>query len=124
MKIHSKNLKIFFAIFLIEILITQTSGFARHTFGDFLVVIMLYYLVKSFFNFSVKSTAISILLFSYTVEFLQYVNLVNHLGLSNFKLANIIISNTFSIGDLIAYTMGIITVLILENRRYKYEASK
>lgn len=124
MKIHSKNLKIFFALFLSEILIAQTSGFIRHTFGDFLVVIMLYYLVQSFFNFSIKSTAISILLFSYTVEFLQYVNLVNHLGLSNFKLANIIIGNTFSIGDLIAYTMGIITVLILENRRYNYEASK
>lgn len=124
MKIHSKNLKIFFALFLSEILIAQTSGFIRHTFGDFLVVIMLYYLVQSFFNFSIKSTAISILLFSYTVEFLQYVNLVNHLGLSNFKLANIIIGNTFSLGDLIAYTMGIITVLILENRRYNYEASK
>lgn len=116
MKFDSKNFKIFLLLLFIEVIIAQTSGFTRHTFGDFLVVIALYYLVASFFDISAKIIAISVLLFSYFIEILQYLNLVSLLGLSNNKLACIIIGNTFSIGDLFAYTFGIITVFVIERK--------
>ncbi|MCF2873340.1 MULTISPECIES: DUF2809 domain-containing protein [unclassified Tenacibaculum] len=116
MRLHIKSLIIFLLLFITELLIAQTSGFIRYTFGDYLVVILLYYLLKTFFNFPPKTIAIAVLLFSYIVETLQYFNFVNLIGLGNSKTANIIIGNTFSIGDLIAYTLGIITVYCIEKK--------
>ncbi|WP_420235697.1 DUF2809 domain-containing protein [Tenacibaculum aiptasiae] len=60
--------------------------------------------------------AIAVLLISYTIEILQYFNFVKLIGLGNSKTANIIIGNTFSIGDLIAYTLGVITVYSIEKK--------
>ncbi|GFD92215.1 hypothetical protein KUL156_41680 [Alteromonas sp. KUL156] len=99
---------------MLEIIIAQTSGFIRHTFGDFLVVILLFYLVKAFFNLSNKTVAVSVLIFAYIVEFLQLTPLLEFLGLENNRLAVIVFGATFSIGDLVAYTLGIVTVLLLE----------
>lgn len=114
MRLHIKSLVISLLLFITELLIAQASGFIRYTFGDYLVVILLYYLIKSFFNFPPKKIAVTVLLFSYTVETLQYFNFVNRIGLGNSKIANIIIGNTFSLSDLIAYTLGIITVYSIE----------
>jgi uncharacterized membrane protein len=82
--------------------------------GDFLVVILIYCLVKAFFNTPVLATAIGVLLFSYAVETAQYFNVVNILGLQNFRLAKIIIGSTFEWADLAMYTGGIALVLIIE----------
>lgn len=119
MRLHIKSLIISLLLLITELLIAQTSGFIRHTFGDYLVVILLYYVLKSFFNLPPKTIALVVLFFSYTIETLQYFNFVNWIGLGNSKIANIIIGNTFSISDLIAYTLGIITVLIIENKTQK-----
>ena len=114
MKFSLKNFLVFAFLLLLEIAIAQTSGFIRHTFGDFLVVILLFYLVKAFFNFSNKTVGISVLMFAYIVEFLQLTSLLEFLGLENNRLAIIIFGATFSIGDLIAYTLGVGTILLLE----------
>ncbi|MCT4697640.1 ribosomal maturation YjgA family protein [Tenacibaculum haliotis] len=116
MKFNFKSFKTFILLFLTEVIIAQTSGFIRHTVGDFLVVILLYFFVKSFFDISPKKLALSILIFSFTIEILQNYNLVKTLGLEHNKVASIIIGNTFSYGDLIAYALGVITVLIIEEK--------
>ncbi|SDT69833.1 Protein of unknown function [Mucilaginibacter mallensis] len=54
--------------------------------GDFLVVILVYCLIKSFMDSPVSPTIIGVLLFSYLVEISQYFHLVNLLGLENSKL--------------------------------------
>ncbi|WP_417785513.1 DUF2809 domain-containing protein [Tenacibaculum sp.] len=114
MKFYQKHFLTFIFLLLLEIIIAQTSGFIRHTFGDFLVVILLFYLVKAFFNFSNKTIGIIVLIFAYVVEFLQLTPLLEFLGLENNRLAVIIFGATFSFVDLVAYTLGIITVLLLE----------
>ena len=114
MKFSLKNFLVFAFLLLLEIAIAQTSGFIRHTFGDFLVVILLFYLVKTFFNLSNKTVVISVLMFAYILEFLQLTPLLEFLGLENNRLAIIIFGATFSIGDLIAYTLGVGTILLLE----------
>ncbi|KAB1155248.1 DUF2809 domain-containing protein [Tenacibaculum aiptasiae] len=116
MRLHIKSLIISLLLLITELLIAQTSGFIRHTFGDYLVVILLYYVLKSFFNLPPKTIAIAVLLISYTIETLQYFNFVKLIGLSNSKIANIMIGNTFSISDLIAYTLGVITVYSIEKK--------
>jgi hypothetical protein len=85
--------------------------------GDFLVVILIYCFVKSFINAPVVGTALGVLLFSYLMEVSQYFHLVNLLGLQHSKLAKIMLGTSFSFTDLLAYTLGIGLVIVIENLR-------
>lgn len=86
----------------------------RPYIGDFLVVILIYYFLRSFFNFSILSIAIATWIFACTVEFLQYLNIVHKIGLQNSKLAVIIVGNSFDWADILAYTLGIMVVVYVE----------
>ncbi len=103
-------------IFLTELFIALFvhDKFIRPNIGDFLVVILIYCFVRSFLNISVTKAAVAVLLFAYTIEFLQYLKIVEVLGLQHSKLARIIIGTSFSWGDMLAYTLGIVLVLIIE----------
>jgi hypothetical protein len=83
----------------------------RPYIGDFLVVILIYCLVKAFFNTPVLATAIGVLLFSYAVETAQYFNIVGILGLQNCRLAKIIIGSAFEWADIMVYSLGILVVI-------------
>ncbi len=85
--------------------------------GDFLVVILLYCLVKSFTNFPVLLIAGWVLVFAYAVEISQYFHLVTMLGLQRSKLAALLLGTSFSFIDLLTYTLGILLVIIVENLR-------
>jgi len=103
-------------LLIVEILIALYvhDSFIRPYIGDFLVVILIYCFFKSFLDTPVLQTAILVLIFSYLVETLQYFDIVNCIGLQNSKLARIIIGSTFQWIDFIAYTAGIIFVMIVE----------
>ncbi|WP_339884625.1 DUF2809 domain-containing protein [Polaribacter vadi] len=110
---------LFLILFLSEIFIAKyTTGFIRHTFGDYLCVILIYAFIKSFVKLSNLKTASIVLLIAYTVEFLQLTNLQNFYPNEHVKTLKLILGTSFSIGDLVAYTLGIITTLIIE---YKLE---
>lgn len=108
-------------LFIIEVLIALyiNDDFIRPYVGDFLVVILLYCLVKSFINVSVLTAAIWVLLFSYLMEVLQYFNIVHHLGLSHSELAKTLIGTYFTWVDILAYTLGILFVLFIEMLRMR-----
>ena len=113
------NLKYFglaVLLFIVEVVIAVyiNDTFVRPYFGDFLVVILLYCFVKSFCKAPVKAVALSVLLFAYMVEVLQYFKFVKHLGLEKSKLANVILGNSFAWNDLLAYTLGVLFVLLIE----------
>lgn len=99
--------EIFIAVFIHD-------GFIRPYFGDLLVVILIYCTVRSFFALPVWKTALSTLLFAYIIETLQYLSIVERLGLGNSRLANIIIGNAFAWMDMLMYTLGIAVVLLWE----------
>jgi hypothetical protein len=88
--------------------------FIRPYIGDFLVVILIYCFLRSFFKVSILKAAIGTLIFAYLVEFMQYLNLIQKLGLQNSKIANLILGNLFEWIDLLAYTLGIGLVLLIE----------
>ena len=90
--------------------------------GDFLVVILIYCLVKSFFNTPVFKTALYVLLFSYVVEGLQYVGIIDILGLEHSRIARIIIGTSFAWTDMLMYTLGIVLVLLTETAINKARA--
>ena len=103
-------------IFIFELLIAlfMHDGIIRPYIGDFLVVILIYCFIKAFLNLLVSTTAVAVLLFSYSVETLQYFKIVNKLGLQDSNLAKIVIGTSFAWTDILAYTLGIIFVLIVE----------
>lgn len=105
----------FIILFLIEvgIAIYFKEGFIRHTFGDFLVVILLYCLFKSYLQGSEVVIVIFTLGITYVIEFLQCTDFLKYLGLAHSKWANLVFGNSFSVQDLIAYTLGVTTVLII-----------
>lgn len=84
--------------------------------GDFLVVILLYCIARSFFDLPVIPVAISVLFFSYTVETMQYFKLADRLHLQTHSLARILLGTSFSWTDMLCYTLGILLVLLLEGK--------
>ncbi len=105
-------------LFVTEVIIAAYlhDAIIRPYGGDFLVVILIYCFVKSFLNTNVKATALAVLLFSYLIETLQYFQLVDMLGLEKSKIARIVIGTSFAWTDLLAYTLGVLLVLIVEFR--------
>jgi hypothetical protein len=87
----------------------------RPYIGDLLVVILLYCFLKSFIQIGVAKAGVGVLLFAYSVETMQYFNLVNHLGLSHNRLAKIVIGSSFSWADIVCYTIGILLVVLVEH---------
>ena len=103
-------------LFLIEtaIALYLHDNFIRPYFGDFLVVILLYCFVKSFVNVSVWVAAGLVLLFSFAIEIAQYFNMVEKLGLQHYKVAKVVLVNSFAWMDLLVYILGILIVISIE----------
>ena len=105
-------------LFITEVLIAVFvhDQFVRPYVGDYLVVILIYCFLKSFIKATTWQIAIYTLIFSYAIETLQYFNLVGMLGLQHSRIANIIIGNSFAWEDIIAYTLGVATVIGIEKK--------
>lgn len=110
-------------LFSMEVLIAVflKDGFIRHTFGDYLVVILLYCFFKSFIDAKPIYIASVVLVIAFAIEFLQMANLLEFLSLQNNNLAILVLGSTFQIGDLIAYSLGILSILIFEHKKQTYE---
>ncbi|TDD99619.1 ribosomal maturation YjgA family protein [Flavobacterium cellulosilyticum] len=105
-----------FLIFWIEVFIALYvhDAFVRPYIGDVLVVILIYCFVKSFFDCPVFPVSLSVLLFSFAIETLQYFNGITLLGLENSSLARTFIGTSFAWLDLLTYVIGIVIVLVVE----------
>jgi hypothetical protein len=108
-------------IFFIEVLIALyvNDSFVRPYLGDVLVVILIYCFLKSFIKLPVLPVAIAVLTFSFIIEVLQFLNIVEKLGLEKSKIAKTVIGTSFSWIDLLTYIIGITVVLIIENYWHK-----
>ncbi len=125
LKFNLKYFSLAVALFLTEVLIELYvhDNFVRPYIGDLLVVILLYCMVKSVLNTPVFITAISVLIFSYLIETLQYLNITKMMGLENSYAAKILLGNYFEWGDILAYTAGILIVLIFERKKLGFTFS-
>lgn len=110
-------------IFTIETLIAiyVHDNFVRPYLGDVLVVILIYCFLKSFFKLPVLITALVVLAFSFVIEFLQFLNIVEKLGLEKSTMARTVIGTSFAWIDLLTYIAGIAIVLIAEKYWLKKE---
>ncbi|MEM9987505.1 MAG: DUF2809 domain-containing protein [Bacteroidota bacterium] len=92
------------------------DAFVRPYVGDYLVVIFLYTLCQTFKRWPVWPLSAGVLVFAYLIEGLQYAGLIYRLGWENSRMAHLILGSSFSWEDMLAYTLGIATVLLMEKR--------
>ena len=106
----------FIFLLVLEVLIAARvqDDFVRPYLGDYLVVILLYCLLMAAIRFSVLQGLIAVLIFSFSVEFFQLINIVKVLQYQPPKMIMIVLGSSFSIWDLLAYSLGLVTCLLIE----------
>lgn len=118
----------FLFLLFIEILIARfvSDSFVRPYLGDFLVVILIYCFLMWISRISVLKGLIIVLMFSFAVEFFQLINIVKVLQYQPPKIVMIVLGSSFSIWDLVTYSLGIIFCYLLEYYRntYIYSSTK
>ena len=112
----AKPFIIFVGLFLIEVVIAKFfhDKIIRPFFGDFLAVIALYFLLKSFLKFSISIIALMSISIAYLLELLQYLHFIEFAGLEKYKILVIILGSSFDWGDILAYTLGFLFLIFVE----------
>jgi hypothetical protein len=121
LRFNSSYFKIAVLLLIVEILIAvfMKDQFIRPFGGDFLIVIFIYYFVKSFLEYSSQWILIAVLLFAISVEFTQYFNLIGWMGLSQNRMAQWVLGTSFSWIDMIVYTLGVALIWVIEANKEK-----
>ena len=103
-------------LFGIEIIIASYfhGNFIRNTLGDFLVVILIYSFIRAFTTIDWKRIALGVLLLSYAIELFQWIDILQLLHIKSNTTTAIVLGSSFDWGDIIAYTLGIITIVLFE----------
>lgn len=117
---HKKYLLISILLFTIEVFIAFfiNDKIIRPFFGDYLVVIFLFYLFASFFKNSKLKIAFFVLFITFFLEGLQYIHFLKLLDCEELIFLRILLGNTFEWLDLLVYTLGILTVILI-HKLYK-----
>ncbi|MDD5391686.1 MAG: DUF2809 domain-containing protein [Thiothrix sp.] len=105
------------ALFIVEVIIATKLNnyhFIRAYFGDFLVVILLYCLLKAVYDFDPKRLAIGIFAFSVVVEVAQYFRIADVLQLTGW--ARVVVGTSFSFHDVLMYAAGCGVVYWVDSR--------
>ena len=107
------------ALFIIEVLIAVfvKDRFVRPYVGDTLVVILIYCFLRAFLRSPVAPVAIFVLMLSFMIEYLQYINVVQKLGLEGSVIASTVLGTSFAWNDIVAYVAGFVIVVVTERIR-------
>ncbi|MDE5558759.1 MAG: DUF2809 domain-containing protein [Ruminococcus sp.] len=114
----------FFLLLIVEVLIALFihGGFIRNYMGDVIVVWVVYCFVKMFLiNANNYLTAIGVMIFAFLVEFLQYIHIVDILGLGDITFFRVLIGTSFSVIDLVCYSVGTAVTLTVIFLHAKYK---
>ncbi len=113
-------------LFLVELTIAFTlkDGFIRFTVGDYLASILLYCFIRSITKFKPLQIAVITLFVSYSIEGLQFINILQILNLEKYTTTKVLFGTSFSYEDLIAYTFGTITIYFIDKKTLTNDISK
>ena len=117
-KHHYALLTVILLLIEIAIAIFVPGGtFIRASFGDFLVVILIYCAVRAVIYVEPAKLAMAVCLFAFAVEFAQYFHFVDRVGIESHFLRTVI-GTSYSTGDLVMYAAGCLTIYIID--RYSF----
>ncbi len=91
--------------------------FIRPYVGDMLVVIVIYTFVRIFIPEKCRLLPFYIFLFAAGVEVLQWVGIVELLGLQDNRFFRVLIGSTFDIKDILCYAVGCVLLGVYEWKR-------
>lgn len=100
-------IEIYIAIFI-------KGGFIRHYIGDVLATAMLYAFGRAIFKVTPINLAICVFVISLFIEALQYLKILEILGVKS-SILRIIFGGTFDFTDIICYLAGCILAYMFEN---------
>ncbi|MDN3725196.1 DUF2809 domain-containing protein [Aequorivita sp. SDUM287046] len=114
-----KYLIVFITLLIIEIAIAyfHFNPFIRGFLGDVLVVLLLYSFAKIFIRHKTLPIAVSVLVFAFFVELLQFFKLSDTLNIQS-EIALIILGSVFDFWDLAAYFLGFMIILLFEGKHW------
>lgn len=118
--IHRKSRFIYITagllLLLLEIYIALYvhDRFVRPYLGDFLVVLLLYSFLMVISKLRVVTGILSVLVFSFLIELLQAVRFIEWFGLQDNSLARLVLGTSFSVMDLVMYSLGAIFIAGIE----------
>ena len=121
------NRRIFFLLltlllFGIEVSIALfvKDNYVRPYVGDMLVVILIYCFIRIFIPRGVKLLPLYVFLFACVIEWMQYLNIVERMSLSENKVASTVIGTSFDWKDIICYAVGCLLIFGVEKLKIKF----
>ncbi len=101
-------------LIIIEVLIALFvhDNIIRPYVGDVLVVAVIYTFIRIVIPDKVKLLPLYVFLLGTFVELMQYVNMVELLGLQDNKFFSVLIGTTFDIKDIVCYGVGCLLIAI------------
>ncbi len=118
-RLRAVHLAIALAVFVVELLIATTFrhvAFVRASLGDYLVVVLLYHLVKAVTLARARRLAVGVFLFACLVEAIQWWHPADLLGLRPGSPLAIVMGNSFSWADILMYLLGCLTAWQVDAR--------
>lgn len=95
------------------------DGFVRPFIGDVLVVILIYTFIRIFIPEKMRLLPLFIFIFATGVELLQYLRIVEVLGLQDNAFLSTVIGTSFDIRDILCYFVGCVFCGVWEFIRYR-----
>lgn len=115
-KFDYKSLLIAIFIFIVEVLIAtklKNIFFVRAYLGDVIVVMLMYYFIKAFFDFNSTKLIVGIFIFSCLMEFAQYFHFGELMGFKDNRIVMIMLGNSFSWLDILCYFAGCVILFLI-----------
>lgn len=123
-----KYLLLTIILFFIELAIALfiEDRIIRPYIGDTLVVCLIYCFIRIFLQADSWKIALGVLLFSFTIETLQYFDYVKLLGLEKNRILSVAMGRDFAWNDFIAYFGGFLLIILCEKiyERYKTDQTR
>lgn len=115
--IHLGYFSIAISLFIVEVFIVKyVEGWIRSYLGDVFVVIIIYSAIMSVTRLNKCAVIVGTLLFAVVIEIGQYFKFADMLGFEKGSVAYIVLGNTFSIEDLLCYSLGCFIVYVIDIR--------
>ncbi|MBF9220408.1 DUF2809 domain-containing protein [Hymenobacter sp. BT662] len=119
LRLDYRYLGVALLLLLVEVFIALFvhDDWVRPHGGDVLAAALLYCLVRGIWALPTGVVAGIALLVSYLIEALQYVHLLQRLGWEHWRAARVLLGSRFEWADMLAYTIGVALVLLVEQLR-------
>lgn len=105
------------AVFLLECMVATMFApihFIRGSMSDYLVVILIYFGIRTFYLARPWRLATGVFLFAAMIEIGQYYHLADRLGTAHRGLIRLLLGNVFSLQDILMYLLGSVSALLLD----------